>query len=341
MNEHRMRAGRRLALIATTVTIAATWFCATAAPSMAGDLRVATNTTLVASPSALDPSGSTTLTASVRPGLLVGPIGNIKFTDSTNGALLGTIKPKLDCLLRAQPCVATLIVPASALAPGHNTIVAAYSGGLFTKPSSGSADVFVGTQNTCQSGSGQCNTSTTSPDGSTSATVSTAAPGAGTTETVQAFFDNETPPSSCRPGGQGDTLVFNVTNPGGQSKTVTLELFGTAADAENAFAGKFGNVCFGSTVSFTTDSGKPAVQSAFDGLFYGNLPLCDDGDNDNDNDDNEAGGHLVVGATDYPCINSRDAVDDTWATYTAGSGSTPSTYIESFTTTIADPKAHG
>jgi hypothetical protein len=318
--------------------VAAAGLGATAAPSMARDFRLATTTTLVASPSAVAPSGSATLTASVRPGLLVGPIGNVKFTDSANGALLGTVKPRLECLLRLQPCVATVTAPASALAPGDNTIVAAYSGGLFTKPSSGSADVFVGTQNTCQAGSGQCTTSATSSDGSTSTTISSTAPSAGT-ETVQAFFDAEVLP--CAKVGAGDTLVYSVTNPGGQTKTVTLVLTGAAADQEHQLdPDDFGNVCFGSPTPFETDTGGQAVQGP-DGLFYGNLPLCDDQDGDNDNENGESGGNLVVPAGDFPCINFVNAEEDTWATYTPGSDGKPSTYTESFTTTATDPKAHG
>jgi hypothetical protein len=342
MRGHSRRAGRRFALIATTTTLAAVALGASATPSFALDLRVPTTTTLVASPSVLGPSGSATLTASVRPGLFVGPLGKIKFTDSKNGAVLGTVEPKLTCLLRREPCVATITVPASALAAGDNTIVAAYSGGLFTKPSTGSADVFVGTQNTCQSGSGDCSTSATSSDGSTSTTIDTTAPSSGT-ETVQAFFTNETPPSSsCQTVGAGDTLVYSVNNPGGQSKTVTLTLNGAAADAEHALdPDSFGNVCFGSPTSFTTNANQPATFNQADGLFYGNLPLCDDEDGDNDNNNNESGGHLVVPAGAFPCINFVDSAADTWASYTKGSGSTPSTYTESFTTTVSDPKAHG
>ena len=186
MPGHFKRARRRLILIAGTTLIAAGGLGATAAPSMA-DFRVTTNTTLVASPTVVTSSGSTTLTASILPGFLVGPLGNVKFTDSTNGAPLGTIKPKLQCLLRREACVATLTVPASALVPGANTIVAAYSGGLFTKPSSGTANVFVGAQNTCQPGTSPCSTTATSSDGSTNATINATPPGTGT-ETVQAFL---------------------------------------------------------------------------------------------------------------------------------------------------------
>ena len=331
-----MRAGRRLALITTTTAVVAAVLGVTAAPSMAGDFRVPTTTTLTAAPSALAPSGSTTLTASVRPGLLVGPIGNIKFTDSTNGVVLGTVKPRLDCLLKREPCVATITVPGSALAAGDNTIVAAYSGGLFTKPSSGSTNVFVGTQNTCQSASGQCTTTVTSDN--TNATITTASPGTGT-ETVQAFFDTETPP--CAVVGSGNTLVYSITNPGGTTKTVSLTLTGTAADAENSLAGKFGNVCFGSPTPFVTDDGSVNGGTASlgpDGLYYGNLPRCDDNDNDNDFPE-ESGNHTVV--TTPPCINFANAQQDTWATYTPATDSTPSTYTESFTTTASDPKAHG
>lgn len=335
---HPTRAGRRLGLITTTTAIAAILLAVAAAPSMAKDFRVATNTTLVASPSVIESSGSTTLTASVRPGLLVGPIGNVKFTDSTNGALLGTVKPKLACLLHPQPCVATITVPASALAAGDNTIVADYSGGLFTKPSSGSAEVFVGTQNTCQPGSGQCTTNASSSDGSTSATISSSAPSSGP-ETVQAFFDSETLP--CAEVGFGDTLVYSVTNPGGTTKTVTLTLTGSAADQEHALdPDSLGNVCFGATAPFETNTGGQATQGS-DGLFYGNLPLCDDQDSDDDNQNNESGGHLVVPAGSFPCINFVNAQQDTWAAYTPASGNTPSTYTESFTTTASDPKAHG
>ncbi|MGH2895451.1 MAG: hypothetical protein ACRDPM_19605 [Solirubrobacteraceae bacterium] len=339
MPGHLTRAGRRLVLIAATTVIAVAALGAIAAPSMARDFRLQTTTKLAASPSAVDPSGSTTLTADVLPGFLVGPIGHVKFTDSANGALLGTIKPKLRCLLRREPCVATLTVPASALAAGDNTIVAAYSGGLFTKPSSGSADVFVGTQNTCQAGSGQCTTSASSSDGLTNATISSTAPPAGT-ETVQAFFDAETPP--CTTVGAGATLVYSVTNPGGETKTVTLTLVGANADQEHQIdPHSFGNVCFfGASSSFVTNTGDQATQGP-DGLFFGNLPLCEDEDGDNDNTNGESGGNFVVPAGTFPCINFVDARRDTWAKYTPGSGSTPSTYTESFTTTASDPKAHG
>lgn len=335
---HLTRAGRRLALIATTAVVIAIASGAAAAPSMARDFRVPTHTTLVAAPSVIDSSGSTTLTASVRPGLLVGPIGNVKFTDTTNGAVLGTVKPKLACLLHLQPCVATITVQASALAAGDNTIVAAYSGGLFTKPSSGSADVFVGTQNTCQAGSGDCSTTTTSGDGSTSSTIDTTAPSAGA-ETVQAFFDTETLP--CAKVGAGDTLVYSVTNAGGETKTVTLVLTGAAADQEHQLdPNDFGNVCFGSPTTFETNTGGQAVQGS-DGLFYGNLPLCDDGDGDDDMANGESGGNVVLPVGTYPCINFVNAREDTWATYTPASEGNPSTYTESFTTTASDPKAHG
>jgi hypothetical protein len=338
MRGHPTRAGRRLVLVATTAIIAVAGLGAIAAPAVAKDFRIPTTTALTVSPSVVGPSGSTTLTASVRPGLFVGPIGNVKFTDTTNGAALGTIKPKLACLLRREPCLATLTVPASALAAGDNTIVAAYSGGLFTKPSSGSADVFVGTENTCQAGSGQCTTSATSSDGSTSTTISSTAPSAGA-ETVQAFFTPETPP--CEKVGAGDTLVYSVTNPGGESKTVTLVLTGAAADQEHQLdPDSLGNVCFGATSPFETNTGGQATQGP-DGLFYGNLPLCDDQDGDNDSENNEAGGNLVVPAGSFPCINFVDAQQDTWATYTPASENTPSTYTESFTTTATDPKAHG
>ncbi len=149
MRRHQTPARRRLLLIASTTVIAIAGLGATAAPSMA-DIRLATTTTVAASPSVIGTSGSTTLTASIRPGFLIGPLGNVAFTDSNNGAALGTVKPGLQCILRAQPCIATVTVQASVLAAGDNTIVAAYSGGILTKPSSGSTDVFVGTESNCR-----------------------------------------------------------------------------------------------------------------------------------------------------------------------------------------------
>jgi hypothetical protein len=203
--------------------------------------------------------------------------------------------------------------------------------------------VFVGTQNTCQAGSGTCTTSTSSSDGLTSATINSTKPAAGV-ETVQAFFDNETAP--CVTVGAGAMLVYSVTNPGGETKTVTLTLTGKNADAEHALdPDNLGNVCFQTTSTFVTNDGSLATQGP-DGLFFGDLPLCDDQDGDNDNDGDEPpaeapGHHLVVGADAFPCINFVNATEDTWATYTPASGTTQSTYIESFTTTASDPKAHG
>jgi hypothetical protein len=320
----------------STIVIAIAGLGATAAPSVAG-IRVTTTTTVTASPSVVDPSGSTTLTASILPGFLIGPLGNVKFTDSNNGAVLGTVKPGLQCILRNKPCLATLTVQASALAGGDNTIVAAYSGGIATKPSSGSTDVFLGTQNTCPSGSGQCNTTATSSDGSTTTRISSPPPSSGT-ETVDAAFTSQALP--CTKVGAGDTLVYSVTNPGSGTKTVTLTLTGTAADTEHALdPNSWGNVCFGATSPFETSTGGQAMRGS-DGLFYGNLPLCDDLDGDNDN--NDVTGNIVVDPTvTLPCINFVNAQADTWATYTPASGSTPATYTESFTTTATDPRAHG
>ncbi len=309
------RARRRLVLIASTTLLAIAGLGATAAPSMA-DFRVATTTTVTASPSVVDPSGSTTLTASILPGFLIGPLGNVKFTDSNNGAVLGTIKPKLQCILRKEPCIATLTVQASVLAAGDNTIVAAYSGGIATKPSSGSTDVLVGTQNTC-AGSGQCNTSATSSDGSTSTTISSPPPSSGT-ETVQAFFTTQT--LSCTKVGFGDTLVYTVTNPGAGIKTVTLTLTGSAADQEHQLDPQsLGNVCFGSTSPFETStaarrsrgptaSTTATCRSATTRTATTTAP--------------RSSGNIVVSAGTYPCINYVNAQQDTWASYAAGSSRT-------------------
>src|SRR5262249_5291289 len=139
----------------------------------------------------------------------------------------------------------------------------------------------------------------------------------------------------------GDTLVYTVTNPGGTTKTVTLVLTGAAADQEHQLdPNNFGNVCFGATAPFETVTGGQAVQGP-DGLFYGNLPLCDDNDGDDDFANGESGGNVVVPVGTFPCINFVDSSEDTWATYTPASENSPSTYTESFTTTSTDPKAHG
>ena len=58
---------------------------------------------------------------------------------------------------------------------------------------------------------------------------------------------------------------------------------------------------------------------------------------DGDNDTREVG-TLVVAAGAFPCINFVDARKDTWAKYTPAKGSTPSTYTESFTTTVERPQ---
>ena len=342
MRRHQTPARRRLLLIASTTVIAIAGLGATAAPSMA-DIRLATTTTVAASPSAIGTSGSTTLTASIRPGFLIGPLGNVAFTDSNNGAALGTVKPGLQCILRAQPCIATVTVQASVLAAGNNTIVAAYSGGILTKPSSGSTDVFVGTESNCSPTGGTCSTSATSSDDTTSTTINSPPPSSGT-ETVQAYFTTQTPP--CTTVGSGDTLVYSVTNaPMNETKTVTLTLMGSAADSEHDTTdpNSTGNVCFGSPTPFVTQNGTAAGGTAVlgsDGLYYGDLPLCDDQDGDNDFDDT---GKTVVAYDAYPCINYVNSAEDTWATYTNGSANTPSTstYTESFTTTASDPKAHG
>ena len=77
-----------------------------------------------------------------------------------------------------------------------------------------------------------------------------------------------------------------MTNAGGP-KTVTLTLTGTAADQENQLVDpdSTGNVCFESPTQFVTENSTAAGGEATigpDGLYYGNLPLCDDGDGDND-----------------------------------------------------------
>jgi hypothetical protein len=157
---------------------------------------------------------------------------------------------------------------------------------------------------------------------------------------VQTAFSTQTLP--CATVGYGDTLIYTLTNPGAGTKTVMLTLTGSLADQENNKFGSLGNVCFASPSSFVTDNGTAmggsATLNAADGLYYGNLPLCDDGDGD---DDYQETGRTVVSAGTYPCINYVNAQQDTWATYTPASGSTPSTYTESFTTTASDPKAHG
>ena len=97
--------------------------------------------------------------------------------------------------------------------------------------------------------------------------INTTSPAAGT-ETVQAFFDTATTPP-CAKVGAGDTLVYSVTNPGGETKTITLTLIGAAADAEHQFdPHSLGNVCFESPSSFLTNAnvqstnGRPTASSS-------------------------------------------------------------------------------
>ncbi len=184
--------------------------------------------------------------------------------------------------------------------------------------------------------------SATSSDDTTSTTINSPTPSSGT-ETVQAAFTTQ--PLPCPTVGYGDTLIYTVTNPGAGTKTVTLTLMGSAADSEHDTTdpNSTGNVCFGSPTPFVTQNGTAGGGTAVlgsDGLYYGNLPLCDDGDGDNDFDET---GKTVVAADAYPCINYMNSEADTWATYTNGSSNTPSTstYTEKFTTTASDPKAHG
>ena len=109
--------------------------------------------------------------------------------------------------------------------------------------------------------------------------------------------------------GAGDTLVYSVTNPGGATKTVTLTLTARQPIRSTSFdPDNFGNVCFGAPAPFETNTGGQATQGP-DGLFYGNLPLCDDQDGDNDNENGESGGNLVVPAGTFPCINFVNAQD--------------------------------
>ena len=71
-----------------------------------------------------------------------------------------------------------------------------------------------------------------------------------------------------------------MTNSGGP-KTITLTLSGAAADAEHALdPDSLGHVCYESPSWFVTNTGAQATLNPNDGLFFGNLPLCDDQDGD-------------------------------------------------------------
>jgi hypothetical protein len=316
-----------------TTAVALTALGATAAPSWADhEHGLPSTTVLTSTAAAISGSQSATITATISPGYLVGPPGAVRFSDSTNGAVIGSVPVGLHCLLSSKPCQVDIDLPASVLAPGANTIVGAYNGDLVQGPSSGSVAVFQGTETTCGSGSGTCTASATSSDSSTSTTITSSAPSSGT-EQVLISFASQTPP--CAKSGIGDTLVFSVTDAGG-TKSIQFNLSGSAADqAHAADPDSYGNLCYESPASFKTSTGQPATQGP-DGLYYGKLPVCDDGDGDVDT----VPGNIVVGENAWPCLIYTNAAADTIATYTPAADGNPSRYSETFKTTASDPKAH-
>jgi hypothetical protein len=316
MNSCLSRAGLRTTRLGAAIALAALALGAAASPGWAAG-RIPTHTALSTSAIAIGASQSATVTARILPGLLVGPNGAVNFTDATTDVVLDTEHPVSSCLLLFKPCLATITVPGSSLAPGPNEIVGAYSGDLVEAPSSGTVFVYLGVETVCGS-KGSCEASATSADGTAAVEISTPPPASGTEQVVISFG---TQPLPCSTPGTGDTLAFTVTGAGGQ-KTIGYDLFGAAAQAAEA-ANPSGYLCFGSPTVFTTASGAPATLAS-DGLYYGPLPACD----------GTGVGSSGLGAPAPPvppCLVGGPQ-------YTPSTTS-PAEYAQTFITTAADPRA--
>ena len=100
MRGHPTRAARRLVLIASTTVVTIAGLGATAAPSMAGLPRGDDDDRSPPRRAASTRPGQRRSPPTSCPASWSGRMGNVKFTDSNNGAALGTIKPRLQCLLR-------------------------------------------------------------------------------------------------------------------------------------------------------------------------------------------------------------------------------------------------
>jgi hypothetical protein len=323
------RSSRSLAAYAVTTSLMLVVLGALASPGWASPgpphgpppplPRLPTQTVLTSSASSVSTGQSVTVTATLHPGILVDSYGSVTFTDTTNGTVLGTVKPATRCLFSFKPCVVTSTIPASSLANGSNTIVGTYSGDIIEAPSSGQIVITANlgppaTTTTCGGGDGYCDTPiVTSPDGTAGAYISTSDPTTGS-ETISISFTTVPLPCSTSPL-EGDALVFSATN-AGSYKLITYRVYGAAADALNADYPDGDHLCYESPNEFTTQAGTPAPESG--GQYYGLLPEC-------------VGEGEGTPATNDPCI-------DSWFFYP---GDTPSgdTYSDTFETTAADPRA--
>ncbi|MGO9957425.1 MAG: hypothetical protein ACLP50_15895 [Solirubrobacteraceae bacterium] len=316
MSSRLSRAGLRTTRLGAAIALAALALAAAASPSWAAR-RIPTYTAVSTSALTISASQSATIAARIWPAFLVGPNASVRFTDATNDVVLGIEHLGERCLFSLQPCVATVAVPGSSLAPGPNEIVGAYSGDRVEAPSSGTVVVYQGVETECGS-DGNCDVSATSPDGSAAVGISTPPPPGGTEQVAISF---STQPLPCSTPGTGDTLAFTVTGASGQ-KTIDYDLFGAAAQAAEA-ANPSGYLCFGSPTVFTTASGFPATLAS-DGLYYGPLPFCD----------GTGVGSSGLGAPAPPvppCLMGGPQ-------YTP-SGTSPAEYAQTFITTAADPRA--
>ena len=176
---------------------------------------------------------------------------------------------------------------------------------------------------TCPHGEGNCNTGTHwNPGHNTSFDIQSKNPKTGT-EKLSATFGG--PALLCETKGTGAVLNFSSVDAGGL-KYITYTVYGKDATKAHA-AHPNGYICFESTKSFTTSSGKRAKLNKKTHEYYGSLPYC--GTN-TANDVYPASGsaHNTKGP---PCIE--------WEKYST-SGKTPTwtTWIEA---TKADPHLVG
>jgi len=266
--------GRRLASLGLTTTAALAALCALAAPSWAG--LISTKTSAAVSAIGVDPSNgpTVTITAQVKPGLLITPKGPVKFTSSTTGfTATGTLS---NCLLSFAPCEASVTVPESGLDQGannfENQFVVTYTGDPLTAPSSARVEFDTPFEQDCATG-GFCSNSGSSEDGSAFLSVEQNN-NSGAPESIAITFDNV--PLSCTTPGTGATAIWESTG-ATQDKTIEYESIGAAGfAAEQAHPisdGSGGYFCFSGPTTFTTASGSAATLEP-DGSYQGQLPAC-------------------------------------------------------------------
>lgn len=289
-----MQVSRRSVRVAVAVATVAIGAAAVVGPAYASTAKPSsfsfgiTSTTIVDAgegdtpPSdngALLPGGQASVSASVKPGVLVGSAGTVAFTDTTTGTALGTVPVGSDCFFRFAPCVVSTTVDSTQLAAGANTITASYSGGFFLAPSSGSAELDLESQSTTDGTTTtncayDCTTGeVTSSDDTTNVFITGVA---GSSATVTESFSTDPLPCTTDDDEDnpiGDPVIF--TSSGVTSnKTIFYQVSGEAADElEDIYEGGE-NLCYESPNEFTTASGSPAQIDELDGLYYGILPQC-------------------------------------------------------------------